>query len=166
MERSVLLKIALACFVLTFLQLRGGAACSTNPCEPGGEYDHWFTGPIFTPNPTTVQPQGDCMITVLTNASHRQLDTNVGRPSTLDWPAKRLCLSMRWVCQDIYHAIALIQECLGLTSSKPDLEETNKAYKKWALILHPDKNSRRKAIAHKLFAALQEACELLGLKSK
>jgi hypothetical protein len=30
-------------------------------CEPGGNYDHWFTGPIFTPNPTTVPPGHPCI---------------------------------------------------------------------------------------------------------
>jgi hypothetical protein len=47
------------------------------------------------------------MINFLTNASHRQLGASAGMPSTLDWPAKKCGLSMRKICQEIYHTIAL-----------------------------------------------------------
>lgn len=56
MERPALLKIALVCFILASFQLEGNTAYKRTPCEPCGKYDHWFTGPVFTPNPTTVLP--------------------------------------------------------------------------------------------------------------
>jgi hypothetical protein len=54
------------------------------------------------------------------------------------------------------------QECLGIASRKPALEEINKAYKKWSLVLHPDRNIERAELAGMLFQVLSKACELLG----
>ncbi len=52
----ILLRTFVYCSLLVCSQnIECNPTCK-NPCEPNGEYDHWFTGPIFTPNPTTVQP--------------------------------------------------------------------------------------------------------------
>ncbi len=65
MESSIFLKIMLTCFLLTSVQLKANTVCKLNPCEPGGEYDHWFTGPIFTPNPRALPPSHPALETVL-----------------------------------------------------------------------------------------------------
>lgn len=52
------------------------------------------------------------------------------------------------------------QQCLGLPN-KPTLEEIKIAYRKWALVLHPDRNRNRQALADTLTKALLEARMLL-----
>jgi hypothetical protein len=54
------------------------------------------------------------------------------------------------------------RECLGIASRKPSSEEIKKAYKKWSLVLHPDRNIERAELAGMLFQVLSKACELLG----
>jgi hypothetical protein len=56
MKKLIFLTSILFCYTLIASESSYTPRCALNPCEPGGKYDHWFTGPIFTPNPTTVSP--------------------------------------------------------------------------------------------------------------